>query len=41
MLIVVYTFLMGRTVFGRHIYAIGGNLHAAMLSGVNTSKVNF
>jgi putative multiple sugar transport system permease protein len=32
---------MGRTVFGRHIYAIGGNVHAAVLSGVNVKKVNF
>ncbi|WP_448073489.1 multiple monosaccharide ABC transporter permease [Georgenia yuyongxinii] len=40
-LIVVYTFVMNRSVFGRHIYAIGGNLQAAILSGVNTRKVNF
>jgi putative multiple sugar transport system permease protein len=40
-LIVAYTFVMGRTVFGRDIYAIGGNLQAAILSGVNTKKVNF
>jgi putative multiple sugar transport system permease protein len=40
-LIVGYSFLMGRTVFGRHVYAIGGNLHAAILSGVNTRRVNF
>jgi putative multiple sugar transport system permease protein len=40
-LILAYTFLMGRTVFGRHIYAIGGNVQAAVLSGVNTRNVNF
>ena len=40
-LIIAYSFLMGKTVFGRHVYAIGGNLHAAILSGVNTRKVNF
>ena len=40
-LVVVYSFLMGRTVFGRHIYAIGGNRAAAGLSGVNTRKVDF
>ena len=40
-LIAVYSFVMGKTVFGRHIYAIGGNLHAAILSGVDTKKVNF
>lgn len=40
-LVVAYTFVMGRTVFGRHIYAIGGNRQAARLSGVNTRKVDF
>ncbi|MBD7918432.1 sugar ABC transporter permease [Cellulomonas sp. Sa3CUA2] len=40
-LVVAYSFLMGRTVFGRHIYAIGGNRAAAALSGVNTRKVDF
>ena len=40
-LVLVYTFVLGRTVFGRHIYAIGGNLHAAIMSGVNTKRVNF
>ena len=40
-LIVAYGFLMSRTVFGRHVYAMGGNLHAAILSGVNTRRVNF
>jgi putative multiple sugar transport system permease protein len=28
-------------VFGRHIYAIGGNLNAAQLSGVKVRKVTF
>ena len=40
-LIIAYSFVMGRTVFGRHVYAIGGNLHAAILSGVDTRRVNF
>jgi putative multiple sugar transport system permease protein len=40
-LVLVYTFVLNRTVFGRHIYAIGGNLNAAILSGVNTRRVNF
>ena len=40
-LVVAYSFVMGKTVFGRHVYAIGGNLHAAILSGVDTKKVNF
>ncbi|MGC4153274.1 MAG: sugar ABC transporter permease [Propionicimonas sp.] len=40
-LIFVYSFVLNRTVFGRHIYAIGGNLNAAILSGINTAKTNF
>ncbi len=37
MVVVVFVawFLMERTVFGRYIYAVGGNLKAAELSGVN------
>ena len=38
-LIGVYTFIMNRTVIGRWIYAVGGNLKAARLSGINTSRV--
>ncbi len=40
-LIMVYTVITRSTVFGRQVYAIGGNLSAAMLSGVNVRKVNF
>lgn len=40
-LILVYGVIMNRSVFGRHIYAIGGNLHAAELSGVKTRNVTF
>lgn len=40
-LILVYTFVMRKTVVGRHIYAIGGNEKAALLSGVKTKKVTF
>ena len=40
-LIVGYSFIMNRTVMGRHIYAIGGNEKAAGLSGVKTKKVTF
>lgn len=40
-LVIAYHVLTTRTVFGRHIYAIGGNLSAAKLSGVNVKKVNF
>lgn len=40
-LIFIYSFVLNRSVFGRHIYAIGGNLNAAILSGINTAKTNF
>lgn len=40
-LVLFYTFLTQRTVIGRHIYAVGGNRHAAQLSGVDTKKVDF
>jgi len=40
-LIFVYSFVLNRTVFGRHVYAIGGNLNAAILSGINTARTNF
>lgn len=40
-LIMVYTVVTTKTVFGRHVYAIGGNLSAAQLSGVKVQKVNF
>ncbi|BAL90159.1 putative ABC transporter permease protein [Actinoplanes missouriensis 431] len=40
-LVMIYTFVMNNTIFGRHIYAMGGNLPAAMLSGVKTKRVNF
>jgi putative multiple sugar transport system permease protein len=40
-LVLVYGLVMNRTVFGRHIYAIGGNRHAAELSGIKTRRVDF
>lgn len=40
-LILAYGVVMNRTVFGRHIYAIGGNRHAAELSGIKTRRVDF
>jgi putative multiple sugar transport system permease protein len=40
-LVVVYSAVMNKSVFGRHIYARGGNLLAAQLSGVNTKRVDF
>jgi putative multiple sugar transport system permease protein len=40
-LVIVYTIIMTRTPFGRYIYAIGGNLNAAVLSGIDVRKINF
>ncbi|MGW9402610.1 multiple monosaccharide ABC transporter permease [Arthrobacter sp. NPDC055585] len=40
-LVVLYVFISTKTVVGRHVYAVGGNLHAAELSGVRSKKVNF
>lgn len=40
-LILAYNVVTNRTVFGRHVYSVGGNLAAARLSGVNVKSVNF
>ena len=40
-LIALYTFVTNRTVIGRHIYATGGNVRAAALSGIKTKRVTF
>ncbi|MEU3251653.1 multiple monosaccharide ABC transporter permease [Streptomyces sp. NPDC006997] len=40
-LVVGYSYVMRNSIFGRHIYAIGGNLPAAKLSGVKDKKVTF
>ncbi len=40
-LVLLYGFLSTRTIIGRHIYAVGGNRHAAELSGVRSKQVNF
>jgi len=37
----IYTFIATKTIPGRHLYAMGGNLKAAELSGVNTRKMMF
>jgi len=37
----IYTFIATKTIPGRHVYAMGGNLKAAELSGVNTKKMMF
>jgi putative multiple sugar transport system permease protein len=40
-LVLGYSLLANRSVFGRHIYAIGGNRQAAELSGVKVKSVTF
>ncbi|WP_430517072.1 multiple monosaccharide ABC transporter permease [Bacillus infantis] len=40
-LVLLYSFIMKKTVIGRHVYAIGGNEKAAGLSGIKTKKVTF
>ncbi len=39
LLLVVLTFILLRTAFGRHVYAIGGNAEAARRSGINVQGV--
>ena len=38
---VIYAFVMRSTVFGRQVYAVGGNEAAARLSGVKNKRVTF
>lgn len=40
-LILVYGFVSQQTIFGRDVYAIGGNKTAAALSGINVKTVSF
>ncbi len=40
-LVLIYGFVSTRTIIGRHVYAVGGNRHAAALSGVRSKNVDF
>lgn len=40
-LVIAFSFVLNRTVYGRHIYAVGGNRLAAILSGVNARRTDF
>lgn len=40
-LLLVYNFFTQKTVRGRHLYAIGGNMKAAQLSGIKTKQMMF
>ena len=39
--VLVYNFIMGQTVLGRHVYAVGGNPEAAQLSGINVKRITY
>lgn len=39
--LIIYNFVLTKTRFGRHIYAIGGNTEAAELSGIKVNRVTF
>ncbi|MBK9440850.1 MAG: sugar ABC transporter permease [Comamonadaceae bacterium] len=41
LMVIAFTFMMNNTVFGRSIYAIGGNAKSAKLSGINAERVEF
>jgi len=38
-LLVVLTFILSRTSFGRHVYAVGGNTEAARRAGINVAGI--
>ncbi|GAA3614729.1 ABC transporter permease [Kineosporia mesophila] len=38
-LFVIFAFISRRTTFGRSVFAVGGNARAAMLTGINVSRV--
>ena len=40
-LILLFSFITKKSVFGRHLYAMGGNIKAAKLSGINTARLMF
>lgn len=40
-LVCIYSFLMKNTIYGRQIYAVGGNYHAAEMSGIKNKKIVF
>ena len=40
-IVLIYSFITGKTTIGRHFYVVGGNIEAARLSGVNTRRIMF
>jgi putative multiple sugar transport system permease protein len=39
--VAIYHYVTTQTVLGRHIYAVGGNIEAAKLSGINVKKITY
>ncbi len=40
-IVLLYSFITGKTTIGRHFYVVGGNKEAARLSGIDTRRVMF
>ena len=40
-IVLIYSFITGKTTIGRHFYVVGGNREAARLSGIDTRRVMF
>ena len=38
-LLIVWTFVLQRTAYGRHVYAVGGNREAALRAGINVDRI--
>ena len=38
-LLIVWTFVLQRTAYGRHVYAVGGNREAARRAGINVDRI--
>ncbi|WP_184841161.1 sugar ABC transporter permease [Allocatelliglobosispora scoriae] len=38
-MLIVWTFVLRRTAYGRHIYAVGGNAEAARRAGINVDRI--
>jgi D-xylose transport system permease protein len=38
-LLILWTFVLGRTTWGRHVYAVGGNSEAARRAGINVDRI--
>lgn len=39
--VAIYYFIATKTTFGRHVYAVGGSVQSARLTGINVNKVMF